>query len=129
MTANFENSKDTQNIYTSMAKYDPYGPKTGEYKEYEKLFFIQSNVEDYTDEQVDEYCVTVGALFKWLNMAIDIRIEDVRTRRARVRKLNTEREQAIELEEERVAKRDEEVETKCEAAQKEHEVGKAAIQK
>ena len=39
MKANFED-KDTKNIYTSMAKYDPYGPKTGEYKDYEKLFFI-----------------------------------------------------------------------------------------
>ena len=39
MKANFEN-KDTKNIYTEMAKYEPYGPKTGEYKEYEKLFFI-----------------------------------------------------------------------------------------
>lgn len=112
-----------------MVKYDPYGPKDGEYKEYEKLFFIQSNVEDYTVEQVDEYCVTVGALFKWLTMAIDQRIDDVRSRRAAVRKLNTEREQAIDLEEERVAKRDEEIEKNCEAAMKSHEDAKALIAK
>ena len=83
MTANFED-KNTKNLYTSMANYDPYGPKTGDYKEYEKLQFIQKNIEDYTDEAVDEYSVTVGALLKWLNMALDTRIEDVRTRRAKV---------------------------------------------
>jgi hypothetical protein len=32
---------------------------------------------------VDEYSVTVGRIYKWLLMAIDMRIDDILTRRAK----------------------------------------------
>ena len=69
-----------------MRTYDPFGPKEGEYKKYQKLEFIRSNISDYTEEMVDEYSVTVGRIYKWLLLAIDTRIDDVLSRRAKKEK-------------------------------------------
>ena len=47
---------------------------------------------------VDEYSVTVGRIYKWLLLAIDTRIDDVLTRRAKKDKQRMDREKAIENE-------------------------------
>jgi hypothetical protein len=86
------------NIYKYMSMYNPFGPKDGEYKKYQKLEFIRSNISDYNEEMVDEYSVTVGRIYKWLLLAIDTRIDDVNTRRARKEKQRMDREKAIENE-------------------------------
>jgi len=64
-----------------MTKYNPFGPKEDEYKEYQKIHFIRTNIEDINEELVDEYSVTVGRLYRWLLLAIELRIEDVKLRR------------------------------------------------
>jgi hypothetical protein len=33
------------------------------------------------NEELDEYSVALGKLHKWLKMALDVRIEDIRMRR------------------------------------------------
>jgi len=38
------------NVYKFMRQYNPFGPKTGEYKNYQKLEFIKSNISDITEE-------------------------------------------------------------------------------
>ena len=99
-----------------MSDYVPFGPKDGEYKEYEKLHFIRANLDEISDEMVDEYCVPVGRIYRWIIMAVDLRIKDVRQRRAKKAQLRQEREEAIEKEHERVEKRDQEVQEKLEKA-------------
>ena len=64
-----------------MNNYWPIGPKDGEYKEYQKIKFIRTNVEGIDENEVDEYSMTLGKLFRWLLMALELRIEDVTNRR------------------------------------------------
>jgi len=47
---------------------------------------------------VDEYSVTVGRIYKWLLMAIDMRIDDVLTRRAKKEQQRKDREKMIDNE-------------------------------
>jgi len=105
---NFENPDD-DNLYRRMSEYNPFGPKDGEYKEYQKIHFIRSNVEEIDPEIVDEYSTAVGKLHRWLLTGIEIRIEDVRARRRKIMERRQEREEAIEREQERVERREGEV--------------------
>jgi len=89
-----------------MSEYKPFGPKDDEYKEYQKLLFIRENIEELNEELVDEYSVTVGKLFRWLQMALELRIEDVKSRRKQKAQLREHRQEAIEREAERQEKRD-----------------------
>lgn len=57
-----------------MSEYWPFGSKDESYKEYEKLKFTKENLADYKEEDVDEYSVALGKLFRWINLAIDTRI-------------------------------------------------------
>ena len=52
------------------------------YKDYEKLRFIKKNLEEFTEEQVDEYSVALGKILRWVKFAITARTEDVKNRRA-----------------------------------------------
>ena len=65
---------------------------------------------------VDEYSVTVGRIYKWLLMAIEMRIDDVLNRRAKKEQQRKDRDKAIDNEEKREKKRDSEVEKALSAA-------------
>ena len=81
-----------------MSEYNPFGPKDTEFKEYQKIHFVRSNIEEIDPEVVDDYSVAVGRLHRWLLTAIEIRIEDVRSRRRKIMERRQEREEAIEKE-------------------------------
>jgi hypothetical protein len=89
-----------------LGDYWPIGPKEDSYKEYEKFAFIQKNIEGITEEAVDEYSVALGKLYRWMLLAIETRIENVKIRRALKKKAKEERQAALDREAERVAKRD-----------------------
>jgi len=88
-----------------MADYWPPGPKDEEYREYEKLKFIQANLAGLNEEQVDDYSTALGRVLRWINMAIELRIEDVKQRRAAKRQADAERKEATEKERERTDRR------------------------
>ena len=60
----------TLELFEKMGDYWPPGAKEEEYKEYQKLLFIQNSLEAFTEEQVDDYSIALGKLFRWLNLAI-----------------------------------------------------------
>lgn len=91
-------------IYYKMNEYWPLGPKEAEHKEYQKLKFIQSNIDQINEEDVDEYSMTLGKLFRWLLMALELRIEDVTSRKRQKEKEREFRAEAIEQEATRVEK-------------------------
>ena len=62
--------------------------------------------------------MTVGKLFRWLNLALELRIEDVLNRRAEKEKQRKDRELAIANENKRIEKRDGVVEKALAAALK-----------
>lgn len=69
-------------MFIRLGDYWPIGLKDDTYKEYEKLRFIKSNIDQYVEEQVDEYSAALGKLLRWIKFAITARIEDVKNRRA-----------------------------------------------
>lgn len=69
-------------MFVRLGDYWPIGLKDDTYKEYEKLRFIKSNIDQYVEEQVDEYSAALGKLLRWIKFAITARIEDVKNRRA-----------------------------------------------
>ena len=52
-------------------------------------------------EQVDDYSIAMGKLFRWLLAAIELREEDVLMRRDQIHKLKDERQAAIDMAAER----------------------------
>jgi len=71
---------------------------------------LSDNIAGITQEEVDEYSVALGRLFKWLSFALELRIEDVKIRRMKKKKERDYREECEEKENERVAKRQEDLE-------------------
>jgi hypothetical protein len=88
-----------------MSEYWPFGPKEENYKEYQKLKFVQNNLADIAEDAVDEYSVALGKLLRWINLAIEVRIEDLKIRRAHKKQLRAERQEALDKEAERMEKR------------------------
>lgn len=81
--------------------YNPYGPKDNEFKEYQKIRFLKRNIYGIEPEMVDEYSVALGKLYRWLLLALDLRVDDVVKRLEKTAKLREERELAIEASENR----------------------------
>jgi hypothetical protein len=99
-----------EDFFKRLGEYVPYGPKEGSFKEYQKLRFLKRNIGMYEAEQVDDYSIALGKLFRWLQMAIDLREEDVLMRRDQVAKLKEERQTAIDAEAERAKLRQNDLE-------------------
>lgn len=110
-----KNSIEEEDLFASLGNYWPFAPKDDEYKEYQKLAFIFDNISVINEEQVDDYSIALGQLFRWLRQAVDLRIENVKSRRARQRKLTEERQDATDKEAERCERREEELEKAKEA--------------
>ena len=90
-----------EDFFKRIGEYNPFGPKTEEYKAYQKLKFLKRNIAAYEPEHVDEYSIALGKLFRWVLQAIELREEDVMIRRDQIHKLKEERQAAIDAAAER----------------------------
>lgn len=119
-------------MFIRMQEYWPFGPKEEIYKEYQKLKFVQENLSGIPEDQVDEYSVALGKLYRWINLAIEVRIEDLKVRRAHKKQLRAERQEALDKENERMEKRNAEFTAAKEAYDakiaEEEEARKAALE-
>lgn len=97
-------------FFRRIGEYHPFGPKEGPFKPYQKLSFIKRNIAQYEAEQVDEYSIALGKLFRWLLAALEMREEDVVLRRDLKFKLKEERAMAEEAAREREKLRQNELE-------------------
>lgn len=104
-----EAEADENDFFFHLGKYWPFAPKEDEFKEYQKLVFISDNISMINEEQVDEYSIALGQLFRWLRQALDLRIENVKQRRAKTKMLKDERQDATDKEAQRVELREEEL--------------------
>lgn len=95
-----------------MSNYNAFGPREDEFKEYQKLSFLQRNIDSMEEEKVDEYSVILGRIHRWITQAIDLRIEDVRNRRDTIAVLKFERDQALADDQARTEKREAALEDK-----------------
>ena len=96
-------------LFKAMANYNPFGPNHQEYKEYQKLAFLKKNLDSVDEDKVEEYDIVMSKIYKWVAMAIELRCEDVVSRRDGIEVLKKEREDAIAADAERTAKREAEL--------------------
>ena len=81
-----------EELFTAMSNFNAFGPREDEFTEYQKLSFLQKNIDSIEEEKVDEYSVILGRIHRWITQAIDLRIEDVRNRRDTIAVLKFERD-------------------------------------
>jgi len=82
-------------LFQKMSEYNPFGQRNDDYKEYQKLAFLQKNIDSVEEEKVDEYSVILGRIHRWITQTLDLRTEDVRGRRDQIAILTYERESAL----------------------------------
>lgn len=99
-------------LFERMARYNPIGQSEAEYKPYQKLSFVKKTIESLEEEKVDEYSVILGRVHRWVTQAVDLRMEDVRSRRDQIAILTYEREQACNEDKARSEKREAALEEK-----------------
>jgi hypothetical protein len=89
---------DGAEFFRRLGEYNPYNSKDGEFKAYQKIKFLKRNIKNYEKsiEQVDEYSIPLGKLFKWLLLTIELRVADVLSRRDLKDRLKEERKLAEE---------------------------------
>ena len=83
------------NMFKSMANYDPFGQNKQEFKEYQKISFLKKCLDSLDDDKVEEYDLIMSKLYKWVQHAVELRCEDVVSRRDAIEVLKKEREDAI----------------------------------
>lgn len=91
-------------MFKAMANYNPFGPNHTEFKEYQKMAFLKKNLDSCDEEKVEDYDIVMSKIYKWVQFAIEIRCEDVVSRRDGIEMLKKEREDAIAADAERTAK-------------------------
>ena len=69
------------------------------------LAFLKKNIDSVEEEKVDEYSVIMGRIHRWVTQALELRIDDVRSRRDTVATLKHEREVALHEDAARTEKR------------------------
>merc|ERR1711957_693724 len=77
-----------------------------EFRAYEKIAFLKKNLETYEEEAVETYSTTVLKLYQWVSLAIELRIENVVSRRDAIEEKRHERQQATSQSNDRQAKLD-----------------------
>jgi hypothetical protein len=86
-----KNQVEEEDLFTLIGNYWPFSPKEDEYKEYQKLVFVKDNIDSLEEAAVDGYSIALGQLFRWLKQAIDLRIDNVKERRAANHRMRDER--------------------------------------
>lgn len=79
-------------LFQRMSEYNPLGQRDNQPKAYQKLSFLKRMVDSVEEDKVDEYSVILGRIYRWVSQALELRIEDVRSRRDQIAFLKHERE-------------------------------------
>jgi len=93
-----------ESLFQKMNNYNPSGQREGEFKEYQKISFLKNNIKDIDEEKVEDFSLVLGKVLKWIQLALEIRCEDVVTRRDNVEYIKQDRAQAELAEAERSRK-------------------------
>lgn len=79
----FKKAKEliNESLFRKMGQYKPYGPRAALFLPYQKIAFLKRNISEMQVSEVEEYMLVMGKLTKWINLALDIRCQDVVKRR------------------------------------------------
>jgi len=80
-----------EKLFAAMSQYQPIGQRTNEFKEYQKLAFLKKNLAEVEEEKVEDFSLVLRQIYRWINLAIDLRVEDIVSRRDTVEYLKQER--------------------------------------
>lgn len=83
-------------LLSSIIAYNHRGPKPNQVEKYALVNRILSKVEKIDQDQVDQYNLYYGRLFKWLKTTCKLRKLDIEIRRANIEKKKALRESKIE---------------------------------
>lgn len=104
----FKKAKEliVQNLFAGMAEYNPFGPRDGEYKTYQKLKWIGNNLAACQNEieQIEAHSVILSRILKWVQTAHSLRVQDCENRRYDQYRMKCAREAAIRANDERTEK-------------------------
>jgi hypothetical protein len=68
------------------------------------MIFLKANIAELDDEKVESHSLVLGKVLKWIQLALEIRIDDVVSRRDTVEYIRQDRERAMKEENERLMK-------------------------
>lgn len=95
-----------EGFFQKMQEYKYSGPKTAEFRAYEKVGFLQKNLSAYEPDFIEGYSQTITKLYQWVQLAIELRCDNVVARRDKVEEMKYERELSIAQSTARQAKLD-----------------------
>ncbi len=78
-----------------MSTYRILGVKKDEFKKYQTINYCEKLLEGLNQEEVDNYSVAFGKVYKWLVTAIQLRKQDIIRRKALTKKARENRENRI----------------------------------
>lgn len=84
-----------------MVDYKSLGSKPNKYSGYQTINYCEKLINDYHLEEVENYNVGLGRLFKWLTSAIQVRKQDIIRRKALTKRDIENRENKIAEKEQR----------------------------
>jgi len=84
-------------LFQKLAAYNPLGSRDSDFKDYQKMSFLKKNLSECADEAVEEFALVMAKIYRWIQLVVDIRCEDVIKRRDAVEVAKQERENAIKL--------------------------------
>lgn len=84
-----------------MTEYNPIGPKQDSFKAFQMNNFLQSFLGAYNQEEIEGYSLALAKLFRWCELVLQVRKENVLKRTRYNMKKKKEREEAIASENER----------------------------
>jgi len=103
-----------EDLLNKLDKYTPQGTKEGPYTLYQKINFIESNMTKTSEQDLTNYSFGLAKLFSFLKLTIEIRKEDVISRKEYREKKTKEREEAIQNSEKREQEKRTELQAKKE---------------
>jgi hypothetical protein len=71
---------NADSLFTKIMNLNPFGSKEEKFLVYQRMRFLEKNLEGIDADQVDEYSVALGKLLRWMQYYLELRKEDVITR-------------------------------------------------
>jgi hypothetical protein len=93
-------------LQQAMVDFRILGPKESEFKAFETINYCKRLLEEHVVEEVQNYSNSFEKLFRWLDLAIKLRMQDIVKRKAQIRAARENRMLKIKAAEERATNRE-----------------------
>jgi hypothetical protein len=101
--------RHTEELCGKIADYKMLGKKETDFKGFQTINYCEKLINDYQQEEVDQYHPGFGKLFKWLTAAIALRKQDIIRRKAICKRDKEAREAKIDEQTQRALNREQHI--------------------